>query len=29
MQRNIDLVRVILLRLESSHSARAPTDLGI
>jgi hypothetical protein len=29
MQRNMDLVRMILLRLESSPSGWAPNDLGI
>lgn len=29
MQRNMDLVRLILLRLEESRSGRAPEDLGI
>jgi len=29
MQRNMDLVRMILLRLETSPSGWAPTDLGI
>jgi len=29
MQRNMDLVRMILMRLEASPSGRAPNDLGI
>lgn len=29
MQRNMDLVRMILMRLENSPSGRAPRDLGI
>ncbi len=29
MQRNMDLVRTILMRMESAPSGRAPNDLGI
>ena len=29
MQRNMDIVRMILMRLEASPSGRAPNDLGI